>query len=231
MQNRILIVDDDIKLCRMLSRYLAEFSYTADSINDPTKVEDHLRTSSTSIIILDVMMPKMNGFELCKRIRRTWDTPVIILSARGDVEDRIAGLEVGADDYLPKPFEPRELVARISSILKRVEIKPTEQTAPSEINHGRLAADTRTQRAFLDGIELELTRAEFLILFMLMRNPYRVLDRDKIFNELKGLDCDAFNRTVDVTVSRLRTKLGDDPKYPRFIKTVWGEGYMFVGEK
>ncbi len=231
MQNRILIVDDDIKLCRMLSRYLAEFSYTVDSLNDPTEAEGYLLTSSVSIIILDVMMPKMNGFELCKKIRRTYDTPVIILSARGGVEDRIAGLEAGADDYLPKPFEPRELAARISSILKRAEIKPVVQTESPQLNHGRLTIDTNTHRAFLDGKELELTRAEFVILSILLRNPYRVLDRDRIFNELKGLDCDVFNRTVDVTVSRLRTKLGDDPKFPLFIKTVWGEGYMFVGEK
>jgi len=231
MQNRILIVDDDVKLCRVLSRYLAEFSYTVDTLNDPTEAEGYLRKSSPSIIILDVMMPKMNGFELCKRIRREWDTPVIILSARGGVEDRIAGLEAGADDYLPKPFEPRELVARISSILKRAEGRPQNQPSAGGINHGRLNVDTDTHRAFLDGMELELTRAEFMILCLMLRNPYRVLDRDRIFNELKGLDCDAFNRTVDVTVSRLRTKLGDDPKSPSFIKTVWGEGYMFIAEK
>ncbi|WP_277656868.1 response regulator transcription factor [Seleniivibrio woodruffii] len=231
MQNRILIVDDDVKLCRMLSRYLAEFSYTVDSLNDPTEAEGYLRRSSPSIIILDVMMPKMNGFELCKRIRRESDIPVIILSARGGVEDRIAGLEAGADDYLPKPFEPRELVARISSILKRAEGRQQSQPSAGGIDHGRLNVDTDTHRAFLDGTELELTRAEFVILCLMLRNPYRVLDRDKIFNELKGLDCDAFNRTVDVTVSRLRTKLGDDPKAPSFIKTVWGEGYMFIAEK
>ncbi|MCD8555003.1 response regulator transcription factor [Seleniivibrio sp.] len=230
MENRVLIVDDDVKLCRMLTRYLGEFSYVVDSLNDPSEVEAYLASSFPSIIVLDVMMPKMNGFELCRRIRKISDIPVIMLSARGSVEDRIAGLESGADDYLAKPFEPRELVARISAILKRSEKQP-EQAPDSIFRFGDLKVDTKTFRASLNDGELELTRAEFLVLALMVRNPYRVLDRDRILNELKGIDCEAFNRTADVTVSRLRTKLGDDPKNPKFIRTVWGEGYIFIAEK
>ncbi|MGE4268571.1 MAG: response regulator transcription factor [Deferribacterales bacterium] len=230
MENRVLIVDDDVKLCRMLTRYLGEFSYTVDSINDPSEAEGYLASSFPSIIVLDVMMPKMNGFELCRRIRKLSDIPVIMLSARGAVEDRIAGLESGADDYLAKPFEPRELVARISAVLKRSEKQPEPQT-DSLYRFGGLCVDTKTFSALLNDAELELTRAEFVVLALMVRNPYRVLDRDRILNELKGIDCEAFNRTADVTVSRLRTKLGDDPKNPKFIRTVWGEGYIFIAEK
>jgi DNA-binding response OmpR family regulator len=152
--------------------------------------------------------------------------PIIMLTARGEVADRIVGLELGADDYLPKPFEPRELVARIQSVLRRAQVQET----PAAQVFGRLQIDFARRTAALDGRPIELTTNEFNALALLVQNPGRVLDRDQILQELRGMDCEAFNRSVDITMSRLRQKLGDNPKNPAFIKTIWGTGYVFIGE-
>lgn len=232
MQTHIMIIDDDAKLLKMLRKYLAEFSFVIDSSEDPEKALEMFETIKPDIVVLDIMMPKMNGFEVCRRIRKFSDVPVIMLSARGGVEDRIAGLEIGADDYLPKPFEPRELVARIQAIVKRMEHMPAADKKKDGIyDFGRLKVVPAKYHAELDGSRLELTTAEFGVLHLFARNPHTAFDRDRILNELKGIDCDALSRTVDITVSRLRSKLGDSPKDPQFIKTLWGTGYMFIGER
>ena len=173
------------------------------------------------------MLPDMEGFEVCKEIRKNYNTPIIMLTARGEVTDRIVGLELGADDYLPKPFEPRELVARIQTVLRRGETPAT-----SEIKRfGNLSVDFRKHGAKLDNNPIELTTAEFEILSLFVQNPWKLLNRDNLLDHLRGIEWDVFSRSVDVLVSRLRQKLNDDPKHPKFIKTVWGSGYMFVGEE
>lgn len=225
MAATLLIIDDDEKLNGLLNEFLAPFGFEVVTAADPDTGLRKLHQCTPDLIILDVMLPGMNGFEVCRRIRQTHETPIIMLTARGDVTDRIVGLELGADDYLPKPFEPRELVARIQSILRRSRNSESLQVQA----FGRLQIDFGRRTASLDGQQAELTTNEYAALALLVRNAGKVLDRDQILQELRGIDSDAFNRTVDVTMSRLRQKLKDDPKNPEFIKTVWGTGYLFIG--
>jgi len=225
MKPTILIIDDDQKLNQLLEQYLEDFGFDAISAIHPREGMKKLEKASPDLIILDVMLPDMNGFEVCKTIRKKSRVPIIMLTARGELMEKVVGLELGADDYLPKPFEPRELVARIQSILRR-----TGKTSTDEIiQSGKLTIDLKRQAAKLDGILLPLTTHEFTALSLMVRNPGKVMDRDTILQELRGIDCDAFNRSVDITMSRLRQKLNDDPKMPSFIKTVWGAGYVFIG--
>ncbi|MFZ1986988.1 MAG: response regulator transcription factor [Desulfatitalea sp.] len=225
MQERLLIIDDDPKLNRLLTDFLADFGFQVASAVTPGEGLKKLRRDKPVLIILDVMLPEINGFELCKQIRRDSSVPIIMLTARGDPMDRIIGLEIGADDYLPKPFEPRELVARIQAVLRRTAGK----SRGGAQTFGRLCLDTAQRKVWLDGAAVELTTHEFEALALLARHPGKVLDRDRILQELRGMDSYAFNRSVDITMSRLRQKLGDDPKTPEFIKTIWGAGYMFIG--
>ena len=222
----ILIIDDDEKLNRLLSDYLNDFGYRTLSAVHPEAGLRKLKEETPDLVILDVMMPAMNGFEVCKVIRQTSDVPIIMLTARGDLSDKVVGLELGADDYLAKPFEPRELAARIQSILRR-----TTKSSSKEIAlFGRLRIDFAKRAASVDGRDVDLTTNEFTALALLAGSPGKVFDRDEILQELRGMDCDAFNRSVDITMSRLRQKLDDDPKNPEFIKTVWGAGYVFIGK-
>jgi DNA-binding response OmpR family regulator len=171
------------------------------------------------------MLPGMSGFEVCKTIRQSYPIPIIMLTARGEVTDKVVGLELGADDYLPKPFEPRELVARIQSVLRRTH--GIDKTQVKRFD--RLEIDFPKRIVKLDGVVVDLTSNEFAVLALLVRNSGKVLNRDQILEELRGIEWDAFNRSVDITMSRLRHKLRDDPKSPSFIKTVWGTGYVFIG--
>ena len=225
-KHRILIIDDDNKLNKLLCDYLSPFGFEVLAASNPDDGLRYLKTHAPDLIILDVMLPDMNGFELCKIIRMEQTVPIIMLTARGEVTDRIVGLELGADDYLAKPFEPRELVARIQAVLRRSADIPLAGVR----SFGRLGIDFSKRTAFLDNKPLSLTTNEFAALVLLARNAGRVLDRDQILQELRGIDSEAFNRSVDITISRLRQKLGDDPKDPAFIKTVWGTGYVFVAE-
>ena len=175
--------------------------------------------------ILDVMLPDTDGLELCRIIRKSWDIPIIMLTARGDVTDRIVGLELGADDYLAKPFEPRELVARIQAVLRR----GTAAEQKVFIETGDVVLHLDKQKATLKGKNLDLTTAEFEMLAFFVKNQGKVLKRDRILDEIRGLDWDSFDRSIDVLVSRLRQKLGDDSRNPKYIKTIWGSGYKFIG--
>jgi len=168
-----------------------------------------------------------SGFEVCKEIRKTHTVPILMLTARGEVTDRIVGLELGADDYLPKPFEPRELVARLQSILRRSKETPSSE----RIKCGPLVVDLAKQTVLLGTEKIELTTMEFEVLALFLKNPGKVLTRDRILAKTHDLDWEAFNRTVDVLVSRLRQKLKDDPKNPRFLRTIWGKGYKFIGDE
>lgn len=223
MKPLVLIIDDDAKLNALLSTYLADFGMRTVAAVTPAEGLRELHAHRPDLIILDVMLPEMSGFDLCRTIRHTDSVPIIMLTARGEVADRVVGLELGADDYLPKPFEPRELVARIQSVLRRPRVVERRVRC-----FGPLVVDLARRQATLDGVPVELTTNEFEVLRLLTDHPGRVLDRDRILETLRGIEHEAFNRTVDVTVSRLRQKLGDDPKAPRFIRTVWGAGYVFI---
>jgi DNA-binding response OmpR family regulator len=174
------------------------------------------------------MLPGRDGFSLCREIRQESSVPIIMLTARGELADRVAGLELGADDYLPKPFEPRELVARMQSLLRRAGIAQTNDIRSEHLQADALLVDLRGRRAWLHGSELELTTSEFEILALFLSRPGVVLTRDEIMDKIRGIDWEAFNRSIDVAVSRLRQKLQDDPKRPQYIKTVWGSGYLFL---
>jgi DNA-binding response OmpR family regulator len=225
MSKSILVIDDDIKLNQLLSEYLGKYGYEVTTAAHPEEGLKILRRELPDIVILDVMLPEMDGFEVCKRIRSSFDVPIIMLTARGDVTDRIVGLELGADDYLPKPFEPRELVARMQSILRRSGDAGISQ----RMHVGALIVDMNALTATLEGEQIELTTAEFALLSLFVRNPGKMLTRDRIMDNLKGYEWESFDRSIDVLVSRLRQKLHDDPRKPRFIKTVWGAGYKFIG--
>jgi len=225
MASKVLIIDDDRKLNRLLKDYLAGFGFSVRAAEAPGQGFEELRRELPDIIILDVMLPEMDGFEVCRRIRADYSVPIIMLTARGEVTDRVVGLEMGADDYLPKPFEPRELVARMQSVLRRGGLGAPAKT----FRAGGLVVDFNRRRVTVEGEEVVLTAMEFALLSLLARNRGIVLSRDLIFERLKGMDDESFDRSIDVLVSRLRQKLGDDPRRPRFLKTVRGTGYTFSG--
>jgi len=227
MESTILIIDDDEKLNRLLTDFLSEFGFKLLTATHPEDGLKMLNRNSPDLVILDVMLPGMDGFEVCKKIRQHSQVPIIMLTARGELMDKVVGLELGADDYLPKPFEPRELVARIHSVLRRAKKIDTARSQSFD----RLEIDFSRHIVKLDGDIVDLTTNEFTALVLLAGNPGRVFNRDEILQELRGIDCDAFNRSVDITMSRLRQKLNDDPKSPEFIKTVWGTGYVFIGSQ
>lgn len=224
---KILVIDDDKKLCNLLDDYLSKFEYKVITSTDPENGLNLVKKESPDLVILDVMMPGKDGFEVCKEIRKESSIPIIMLTARGEVTDRIVGLELGADDYLPKPFEPRELVARIQTILRRSSTPTTKE----KVEYGELVVDFQRQTAELAGIDLDLTTAEFEILGLFIKKAGKVLNRDNILESLKGIEWDVFNRSIDVLISRLRQKLQDDPKNPKYIKTIWGSGYKFIGDE
>lgn len=225
---RILLVDDDAELCALLTEYLGRFGLSVIAAGEPEQALRTFRAQPFDALVLDVMLPGQDGFSLLRRIREASRCPVVMLTARGDVADRVLGLELGADDYLPKPFDPRELVARLQAVLRRAR---DPGPGPEErVRSGELELDRAGHTARLRGRALPLTTAEYELLALLLRNPGRVLSRDRILDEMRGLEWDAFDRSVDVLVSRLRHKLGDDPRRPTFIRTVWGKGYRFRGE-
>ncbi|MCK4235327.1 response regulator transcription factor [candidate division WOR-3 bacterium] len=227
MNKTILIIDDDEKLNNLLTDYFSEFGFKVTSVIHPEDGLQILKRELPDIIILDIMLPDMDGFEVCKEIRKAYSVPIIMLTARGEVTDRIVGLELGADDYLPKPFEPRELVARVQSVLRR----SSEDTKSEIIKCGKLVVDMKKHSVLLDGEDVDLTTMEFKILVLFVRNPGRVFTRDRIMDSIRGIEWEAFDRSIDVLISRLRQKLNDDPKKPLFLKTIWGTGYKFIGEE
>lgn len=220
------MIDDDESLNRLLVDYFPRFGHellTATSVQAGKRI---LRTSDPDLLILDVMLPDADGLELCRSLRLESDIPIIMLTARADVPDRVLGLQYGADDYVPKPFEPRELVARVENVMRRVRAAPMRILTAA----GGLALETETRRVTLNEEEVSLTSTEFELLRILMESRGRVLTRESLLRRLRGLDADIFDRSVDMLVSRLRKKLEDDSRSPRFIKTVWRVGYQFVGK-
>jgi len=227
MKQRILIIDDDERLNELLKTFFQEFGFETVAAIHPEEGLKLLRRNEPDLVILDIMLPGMNGFEVCKLIRKDSDVPIIMLTAKGDLMDKVVGLELGADDYIAKPFEPREIVARIQSVLRRS--KPPAKNQNRRFLH--VCIDFAKRSLEVDGRAVELTTNEFTVLKLLAENPHTVLSRDQILDELRGIECEAYNRSVDITMSRLRQKLNDDPHNPRFIKTVWGTGYMFIAEE
>jgi DNA-binding response OmpR family regulator len=224
--NRLLIIDDDAELNALLAEYLARFGHRLAAATTGAQGRRALEAGGIDLILLDLMLPDRDGLSLCREIRADFDVPIIMLSARGEVADRVVGLELGADDYLPKPFEPRELAARIESVLRRARGRRSRRVLACR----GLRLEVETRRVTLDGEEVELTTMELELLRVLMASRGRVLSRDRLLEQLQGLDAEVFDRSIDMLVSRLRHKLGDDPRAPRFIKTVWRAGYQFVGE-
>ncbi len=223
---QILMIDDDKKLLDLMSEYFPMFQMdllTATNAQDGLKI---LSEKSPHLIVLDVMMPGMDGFEACREIRRRSDVPIIMLSARGDTMDRIVGLELGADDYMAKPFEPRELVTRIQTILKR----SGKSTHSRNIFFDNIEIHTKEREAYISNKAMNLTSMEFELLLLLVRNPGKKFGRDEIMLHIQGFDSASYSRSIDILISRIRSKLGESAKEPKYIKSVHGFGYVFIGE-
>lgn len=223
---KVLIIDDDQKLSRLVTEYLPQFQFDVAAAFDGPSGLKAVDLEKPEIVILDIMLPGMDGMEVCRQLRKTSHIPILFLSARGESSDRIVGLELGADDFLAKPFEPRELVARLQAILRRV----TPGTRTGRIYSRDLEIRESEREAFLAGRPLKLTSMEFDLLWLLATNPGRKLSRDEIAARLQGFEPQTFSRAVDVLVSRLRGKLGETAREARFIKSSHGVGYVFVQE-
>lgn len=221
----ILMIDDDEDLNHLVAEYLARFGHQLRSAITATKGLKELRRKVPDLIILDVMLPDTDGLTLCREIRTEFDVPIIMLTARGELADKVMGLELGADDYIAKPFEPRELVARIQSIIRRSEKRLTQQALVFE----GLRLEKETRAVSLEGEELNLTTLEFELLLLLMESHGRVLSRNRLIERLRGIDAEVYDRSVDMLICRLREKLNDDSQKPKFIKTIRLTGYQFVG--
>lgn len=226
----VLLVDDDVRLRDLLLRYLESQGFAVKGVGDGSQMRAALDRGHYDLIVLDLMLPGEDGLEICRRLRGQGDgTPIVMLTAKGDEIDRIVGLEIGADDYLPKPVNPRELLARIRSVLRRARPSPgAPSTLSEEIRFGALHLDLGRRELMRDGKPLKLTSGEFAVLAVLFRNPRQPLSRDRLMSLARGREHDAFERSMDVTIARLRRLIEDDPRNPKLIQTVWGVGYVFV---
>jgi DNA-binding response OmpR family regulator len=229
-RTRVLVIDDDKKLCRLIADYLSPMGYDVTTVHNGPEGAEQAAGEPWNAVILDVMLPGMDGFEVLKRIRQQSDVPVLMLTARGDEADRIVGLEIGADDYLPKTFSTRELLARLRAVTRRATraVAQPGTEAPTELVVGRLRVNTGSHVAVLGDQPLELTPVEFALLASLARARGRVKSREQLLEEIRDRNFDVFDRSIDVHISALRKKLGDDPKEPRFIRTVRAAGYMLI---
>lgn len=226
---KIFMIDDDEELTANLRVFFKNHHFELCFANDPLEGLAKLEKEEPRLLLLDVMMPKVDGFSLCKQIREKYSLPIIMLTARGRLEDKVHGFEIGVDDYLPKPFEPLELLARVQALLRRTE---SEEKAESNVNEhiqfSGLDIYPAQQLVKVDGAEISLSGMEFLLLHTLATNPGKVFNREQITGALKGVEVDLFGRAVDILLSRLRQKLEDSASSPRFIKTIRGIGYTFI---
>ncbi|MBK6743002.1 MAG: response regulator [Hydrogenophilales bacterium] len=228
-QPHVLVVDDDAGIRDLLSDYLRKQEMRVETARDGREMDERLLGFEPDLVVMDLMMPGEDGLALTRRVKAGRDVPVIMLSARGEDIDRIVGLEVGADDYLAKPFNPRELLARIRAVLRRNSPgKPKDDDNLEQYAFGAFVVDLAAQRLLRDGAEIALTHAEYALLKIFIEHPNRALSRDQIMDWLKGFERDPFDRSIDVRVTRLRRKLEDDPTNPVYIRTVWGQGYLFA---
>ena len=223
---KVLLIDDDRKHSELMREYFKRFGINLVCAYDSADGFKKLTREEPDLLLLDVMLPGKDGFEICREVRKTSNIPIIMLTARGEVIDRVSGLELGADDYVGKPFEPRELVARVQATLRRAELAgPTV----GELNFEGMTIDTEARLVRVDSKSVDLTSMEYELLLILARRHGRKLSRDDILSELRGIDAALLTRSVDIMISRLRQKIGDSVKPARFIQTVWGRGYSFVG--
>ena len=228
MTSRLLMIDDDARLSAMVSDYLRAAGFEIEVAGSLAAGRERLAAGSYDALVLDLMLPDGDGLDLCRELRanpRTRQLPLLMLTARGEPLDRIVGLELGADDYLPKPFEPRELQARVKALLRRASPQPAEDEV---LRFGRLEIDLGERMARLDGKPCDLTGHQFDLLVVLAQSPGRVLSRDQIMDALKGHPMEAFDRSIDVHISRIRAVIEDDAKIPRRVLTVRGAGYVFA---
>lgn len=224
----LLVVDDDPELRELTQKYLQQQGFDVATVDSGESMDTYLGANQVDLLILDLMLPGEHGLSIAQRLKKRADLPIIIVSAQGDDVDRIVGLEVGADDYLPKPFNPRELLARVRAVLRRsnrAEVPPG--AAPAKVQFGDFSLDLASHRLTQNGISVPLTSGEFDLLAILVSHPNKVLHRDHILDLLTGAERSPFDRSIDVRVTRLRSKLEADPANPLFIKTIWGKGYMF----
>lgn len=224
---KVLLIDDDKKHSELLQAFFKRHGINLSCAGDANEGFRKLRREDPDLLLLDVMLPGRDGFEICREVRKTSNIPIIMLTARGDVIDRVSGLELGADDYVGKPFEPRELVARVQATLRRVEQSGSEVGL---LTFRDLQIDTDARAVRVDGEPVDLTSMEYELLLILARRPGKKLSRDDILSELRGIDAAILTRSVDIMVSRLRQKIGDSAKPARFIQTIWGRGYSFIGQ-
>jgi DNA-binding response OmpR family regulator len=223
---RILLIEDDPRLAEMVSEYLGQAGFRVSAAGTGNAGLERLAREAFDALVLDLTLPDIDGLEVCRRLRARADTPVLMLTARGDAMDRVVGLEIGADDYLPKPFEPRELLARLRAILRRRG--GGGGGGGDVLRFGRVEIDRGARVLRLDGAERPLTGYQFALLLALAENAGRVMSRDALMDRVKGEPLEAFDRSIDVHVSRIRQALEDDPKHPRRILTVRGAGYVFA---
>lgn len=227
MAAEVLIIDDDTRLAAMLSDYLKSAGFSTRSAATGLSGLQEITRKAPDAVILDVMLPDHDGFEICRRIRASSSVPILMLTAKGEETDRIVGLELGADDYLPKPFSPRELAARLKAILRRTQ-GSTAMPPDDVLRFGRLEIDRGQRSVRLDGAERPLTGYQFALLVTMAENAGRVLSRERLMELTKGEELEAFDRSIDVHISRIRAAIEDDPKHPRRIITLRGSGYIFA---
>ena len=231
-RHKILVVDDDLRLRQLLERYLNEQGFVVKAVPDAEAMERALSRELYDLLVLDLMLPGEDGLGICRRLRGQGNTiPIIMLTAKGDEVDRIVGLELGADDYLPKPFNPRELVARIHAVLRR-RVAPLPPGTPSNdeepVSFGRVVVNLATRELTRDDQTTLLTTGEFSLLKVLLQHPRQPMSRDKLTELARGREYEVFDRAIDVQMSRLRKLVEDDPAKPRYLQTIWGFGYVFV---
>ncbi|NLW04613.1 MAG: response regulator [Pseudomonadaceae bacterium] len=231
---RILIVEDDARLATLTREYLEGNGFQISIEGDGARAVERILRENPDLIILDVMLPGEDGLSICRKVKMERDIPILMLTARTDDMDQVVGLEMGADDYVAKPVRPRVLLARVRALLRRAEAQPaandSTNTQQARLEFGDLIIDSSMREAWLNTEAIELTSAEFDLLWLLASNAGRVLTREEIFTALRGIEYDGQDRSIDVRVSRIRPKVGDDPMHPRRIKTVRSKGYLFVKE-
>ncbi|EWH01772.1 winged helix-turn-helix domain-containing protein [Halomonas sp. BC04] len=222
----VLIIEDDVRLAELTRDYLEANGFQVTVEAEGSRGVEQILALQPDLVILDLMLPGEDGLSICRRARPDYSGPILMLTARTDDMDQVLGLEMGADDYVPKPVQPRVLLARMRALLRRAD--NTEQGGDVRLSFGNLEIDSATREAWLEGDRIDLTSAEFDLLWLLASNAGRVLTREEIFSDLRGIKYDGQDRSIDVRVSRIRPKIGDDPNHPHRIKTVRSKGYLFV---
>ena len=225
---RVMIVEDDERLATLTSDYLSANGLSVTVVSNGNEAIRRIPAEQPDIVVLDLMLPGADGLTVCREVRRQYRNPILMLTARTDDMDQILGLEMGADDYVAKPVKPRLLLARVRALLRRIE--PDAESPPSRLEFGSLVIDNSAREVILDGQSVEMTSAEYDLLWLLASHAGTVLSRETIFERLRGIQYDGQDRSIDVRISRIRPKVGDDPDNPRRIKTVRSKGYLFVAD-